>query len=72
MDNCHIQIQSTPQIGFAHRFDTTQYEIYNIGDANQIEIWIQVLPLRCLPVRWFVCRIRTAGITVTASSFTDM
>ena len=38
MDNCHIQIQSTPQIGFAHRFDTTQYEIYNIGDANQIEI----------------------------------
>ena len=39
MDICHIQLASTPRIGFAHRFDTAHYTMHNGGMAGEIEIW---------------------------------
>lgn len=38
MDICHIQLQSTPQILFAHRFDTDHYDIYNGRIPDTLEI----------------------------------
>lgn len=38
MDICHIQIASTPQIKFAHRFDTAQYSMHHGGRTGEIEI----------------------------------